>query len=334
MIKVGKNNLKLINYDKELGNSSFEFKASGDNIDYIVMNTIRRSILADIPIYAFDDFKFEKNNSIFHNNYLKLRLRHMPVWSIENTIDSLDVTLDTNVKNDDDDDDIESDDNVELEVEKNATLKNLNQLTMYINYKNKTNDIITVTTNEAKFYNDGKLIKSPYTTEIPIVKLHPNQEICFSAITKIGIEETDSMYSAVTVVYYKQIKDNEFDFIIESRGQITEQRILQVALINIEKRLQNFSKLLDNIEKDNLDLDKEGMLTINNEDHTLGNLICRGLQQHGKVDFAGYNLPHPLAKKVNFSYKLKSGNIIIIMKEVIDYYYELFDQIKKTINKL
>ena len=73
MIKVNKVTTKIIQHEKELGNSRLDCKISGPNINYIIANTIRRTIFNDIPIYAFSEFKFDKNTSIFHNNYLKLR---------------------------------------------------------------------------------------------------------------------------------------------------------------------------------------------------------------------------------------------------------------------
>ncbi len=344
MLKVNKVNLKTVVKTNELGNSRLEFNLSGPNMNYIVANTIRRTIFNDIPIYVFDEFKFDKNTSVFHNNYLKLRLRNMPIWSIENNVDFLD---NTNIKKpveedfeDNPDENTEAGDEVELDVEKTLNSSTLKQLTMYINYKNKSNDIVTVTTNDAKFYYDEKQIPSPYKTGIPIVKLQPNQEIAFSAITKIGTEQEDAMYSAVCVNYYNQINENEFLFVIESRGQITEKRIMQVALINIERRIRNFLKLLlddkksDGKIKSEEEKNDQGIIIVNNEDHTLGNLIARGLQTHDKVEFAGYNLPHPLAKKVHFHYKLKNGNIKKVLEDVVEYYSEVFGQIKKAVDSI
>ena len=48
------------------------------------------------------------------------------------------------------------DDNIELNVERNLNTSNLKQFTMYVNAKNKSNDIITVSTSDAKFYYDEK----------------------------------------------------------------------------------------------------------------------------------------------------------------------------------
>jgi DNA-directed RNA polymerase II subunit RPB11 len=330
MQKINKISYKVLNQDKTIGNSRLEFKISGDNIDYIVANTIRRTILSEIPIYAFNDFKFEKNTSIFHNNYLKLRLRHMPVWSIKNDSEYVNVKTVKETTTDENEED-----DVELEVEKDTNTSSLKQLTMYVNYKNKTSEIVTVSTADSKFYYNGKQIPSPYKNAIPIVKLQANQEIVFTAITNLGTEQDAAMYSAVCVVGYKEQKSDEFDFFIESRGQIDEIEILTIALKNINNRINKFLKVLDEEIKLQIDDEKtEGIIIINNEDHTLGNLLSRGLQQHDNISFAGYNLPHPLTKKVELHYKLnKKSSIKKMIVEVSEYYIDIFDKIRKSIEK-
>ena len=197
---------------------------------------------------------------------------------------------------------------------------------MYVNYKNKSSNIISVTTNDAKFYYEGKHIASPYKNNIQLVKLQGNQEITFTAITDIGTEYNNTIYSAVSIVTYKQININDFNFILESRGQITEKRILLVAIYNIEKKMHNFLKLFKN---NNIEItDLEGTIEINNQTHTLGNLITHGLQLHKDVNTASYNLPHPLIEKILLHYSIKKNNIKSIMEDVINYYLKLFEKIK------
>ena len=70
------------------------------------------------------------------------------------------------------------------------------------------------------------------------------------------------------------------------------------------------------------------------EDHTLGNIISYGMQIHPSVQFCGYNTPHPLKKEIHFHYKLSSGNINNIIKEVVSYYENIFDNISEKIAKL
>ena len=334
MIKISKVNLSIIENHEEIGNSNLTFKISGSNIDYIVVNTLRRTIFSDIPIYAFNTFNFEKNTSIFHNNYLKLRLQHMPIWSIKNNIEFIesDNVKDNMSKIDENDDE----DNIgEIESNTNLNSSSLNQLTMYVNYKNKSNEIFSVTTAHAKFYYDQKQLSNPYKNECLIVKLQPGQEIAMSSITNLGTEKQDTIYSAVSIVTYKQNNENDFDFTLESRGQINEKRILQVALINIERNLKHFLNMFIESLKNEDPNEEEGLIIVNNEDHTLGNLISRGMQKHSKIKFAGYNLPHPLANKVHFHYQLAdNGNIKKIMEDVIEYYLELFGSITKLIDKI
>ena len=343
MDKINKINIKLIEHIKDIGNSRLEFNLNGSNIDYIVVNTIRRTVLSDVPIYAFNEFKFEKNTSIFHNNYLKLRFRHMTVWDIDNKLDFIDIKEENNnvPESKDNLNESDSDDDIELETKNVIDSSTLKQMTMYVNHKNKTNGIYTVNTNDAKFYYEQKLIKSPYKVPIPLVKLQEGQEIVFSAITNIGTEYINAMYSAVCVVGYKQNDDTveckDVNFFLESRGQLSEKRILDVALINLERKLKSFLKIIkDTVEKNINKESLEGIIVVNNEDHTLGNLISRGMQLHKKVSFAGYNMPHPLATTVHLHYKLinTKENVKDIIEDVVNYYLELFDDIKKGINSM
>ena len=261
----------------------------------------------------------------------------MPVWGIDNNIDYTEnekkVKSSELLENDEQDND-----DGDFEDTKDFNSSTLKQFTMYINYKNKTNDIINVTTENAKFYFEEKHINSPYNINIPIIKLQPNQEIIFSAITKLGTEQENTIYSPVSVNYYKEINDNEFNYVLESRGQLTEKRILLVAIFNIDKRIKNFLKLFKSNDINNINIEEEsklqGVIIINNEDHTLGNLINRGLQQHSDVSFSGYNMPHPLLHKVHINFKLKKNIISNIIEDVVDYYISLFNEIKKQIIEL
>lgn len=324
MEKIDKIKLNTVNYDETLGNSRLEFKLSSKSIDYVFINTLRRTIFNDIPIYAFTKFKFEKNTSVFNNNYIKLRLNNIPVWFIENKSMFFNKMENIIEKTEDEGEDENEDEHVD-EKHVNMDANILKQLTMYVNFRNTTQDIVSVSTDDAKFYYGEKQIKSPYS-KVQLIKLQPGQEIAFSAITELGIEEMNAIYSPVSVCYYNELSPTEFLFILESRGQLTEHRIVQVAIENIIKRMENMLKLLEaNDENKTL----EGIININNEDHTLGNLISRGMQQHENISFAGYNVTHPLARKVEIHYRLKKEqNINVIIKDVIKYYTSLYNCIK------
>ena len=316
MKKIEKSKFKIEEYnDKNKGATKLIFNIKGNDINEVILNTLRRTILESVPIYNFDIFNFEKNTSVFHNTYMELRLRNMPVWGIDNDVVFLKEPNEIINNRDDSDDEFEYDTNKHIDT---STLK---QLTMYVNFKNNSNNIVTVSTENAKFYFAQEQINNPYSIHIPIIKLQPEQEISFSAITNINIEKNNSVYSPCSVCFFKIKSENDYDFILESRGQITEKRIINVAIQNIIKNMNNILKELKTHTYEN-----EGIIIINKENHTMGNLIARGLQQHSNIDFAGYNMPHPLSNIIHIHYKINKINIIKAIEDVIDYYTDLFNQ--------
>ena len=330
MEKITDINYEVIKYNKDLGNSVLELIIKGKNINYVIINTLRRTILSDIPIYAFNNFNFTTNESIFNNNYIKLRLSNMPVWGIPNKIEKF--TKENKMQTDNIlGDEGLIDDDIDLENEAVVNTSSLNQLTMYVDYRNSEKIIKTVSTDNAKFYYSNKNIKSPYPIAIPLIKLQPDQTINFSAITVLGTEKESSIYAATTVCYYNEINENEYKFILESRGQLSEKRIIEVGLINILNSLENLIKMIP-LEQNS----HTGEIIINNENNTIGNLLSYGLQNHKDVKFAGYNIPHLLENKVIITYELVNENIKLkeVFNDVIIYLIEIFKTLMKLNDKI
>lgn len=328
MEKISDIQYKVLNYNEDQGTSRLEVNISGKSINYIIINTIRRSILTYIPIYAFSEFNFTTNESIFNNNYMKLRIKNLPVWGIINNIDKHEtkkliinetILEEDGLNNMDDDIDLENNNS-------NLNSSSLNQLTMYIDYKSTGKSITTVTTDHAKFYYGGKNIKSPYSVPIPIIKLQPDQIINFSALTTLGIEKENPIYSPVSVCFYKENSENNLDLIIESRGQINEKRIIDVAIINIIDNLEKIDKMIPDNQSGLL-----GEILFEGENNTMGNLLAHGLQNHKHIKFAGYNVPHLLEEKIIIHYELidEKYNIKKVFNDVIIYLIELFNNISK-----
>jgi DNA-directed RNA polymerase subunit L len=199
---------------------------------------------------------------------------------------------------------------------------------MYVDTTNNTDNIISVTTKEAKFYLREKSIPSPYENDIQLIKLQPKQTIKMSCITELNIEEENSIYSPVTVCYFQKNSENDYDFILESRGQLNELEILSIMYDNIINQLDIFYDLIPDIK------DMEGKISFNNAEHTLGNIVSEGLQNHNDVLFGGYNMPHPLDNKIVITYKLQKNNIKSVMKDVIDKYKKIFSDINSKLVKL
>uniref|UniRef100_A0AC34PYK5 DNA-directed RNA polymerase RBP11-like dimerisation domain-containing protein n=2 Tax=Panagrolaimus sp. JU765 TaxID=591449 RepID=A0AC34PYK5_9BILA len=60
-------------------------------------------------------------------------------------------------------------------------------------------------------------------------------------------------------------------------------------------------------------------LLIQGEDHTLGNAMSHALNDMEGVEFAGYNVPHPLEDAIMFRVQTKKGyNAMKVMLQAID----------------
>lgn len=310
------------------GASELVLNLSGKNMNHVIVNSIKRIIQSDVPIYSFDNFTITHNDSVFNNNYVKNHIRNIPVWGIENKLEQyIENDKEENKEIFDETTGIIKDD-VDLTNNKETDYSSLNKLTMYVDYENKKNEIVHVTTDQCIFYYKEGMIKSPYYNPIQIVKLQPNQRIKLSAQANPGTNDISAIYSATSACYFNENSETDYDFIIESRGQIPETRIIQIGLKLIIKKL---SKFLQNLPKSK---GMEGILKIENEDHLLGNLLTYQMHQMNSVRFCAYTTPHPLNREIQIDYKLNAGNINTIFKEVVSYYENIFSNIEKEILKI
>lgn len=327
MNKVGKINTKKIIYEDDFLSSRFEFNINGEDIDHVVVNTIRRACLSDIPIYIYNKFVFVENTSVFNNNYIKLRLRNIPVLGIKSNSPFFEKVNNNKEENNMDSNLLNMDD-ITLDTNYDISLSNLEQLTLYLDKENKSNSIITVGTDDCKFYYKEKEIPSPYKINIPIIKLQGGQTIKLTAISELGIEKMDAIYSPASVLYFNRVKDDNYNFIVESRGQLDEITILKYGISNILKQLDDLKSNLENLDNDK----KKGSIEIENCDHTLGNILSEGMRRHKNVEYGGYSMPHLLDEKIIINFNIKSGNIKDILFEVVNYYNQVFNKISENLN--
>lgn len=328
MDKIEQISIKKTLYDESFLNSRLELNLSGKDIDHIIVNTLRRICLTNIPIYIYNKFDFVENTSIFNNNYIKLRFRNIPVLGIESSSPFyIENKENKNVK--EAENNMLNIDDISLETNYDVSSSNLKQLTLYLDKENKTKNIITVGTDDCKFYYKEKEIKSPYKTNIPLIKLQDSQSIKMTAISEIGIEKMDAMYSPASVLFFTKNNDNDYNFIIESRGQLSDFVIFNYGIENVLKQLEELKTDINDINE----LKKlKGTIEINNYDHTMGNLLSQGLRKHKDVKYAGYAMPHLLEDKININFEITKGNIKSIIIDVIQYYVDVFNTLKGKFN--
>jgi DNA-directed RNA polymerase subunit L len=260
-----------------------------------------------------------------------LRIRNLPVLGIQadNNIfipNNIDI-LNNNNEQDENIGFIDID-NISMKVDNDINISTLQKLTLYLEYENKTDNIVSVGTDDCKFYLKEKQIPSPYPTNTQLIKLQPTQKIKLSAITELGIEDMSAIYSPVSICTFKENSDTDYDLILESKGQLNEKEILNAIYENIIFILND---LLKNLPDNN---NLQGELILNNMDHTIGNLLSKGLQGHSSVEFAGYNMPHPLDNNIVLSFKLKKDTLKNITTDVVNFYKDLFQNLNKEIQKI
>lgn len=314
-------------FDKELFNSRLEFEISGKDIDYVIVNTLRRFILSEIPTLIFNDFEIVTNTSVFNNNYLKLLLQNIPIVGIKNIPMKYKKKAVTEEEAEEDEDleNLIGNNEAEIETEEETIEdSSLESLTMYLDYVNKTEEIVSVTTDSAKFYYKGNEIKSPYPNPIILIKLQPGQKIKLTAKSKLGIEKEDAKYSPVSVCAYNQLTDNKFLFFIESRGQLPEKEIIKRACYHIIRKLNRLKKIFPQV---NL---KDGEIKIPKEKHTMGNLISHGLELLPDTIYSTYYQKHSLDNEVFIKFGFnKEQDVKKLVDKVCDKYQNIYKMIEK-----
>jgi len=324
--------VKKLSHDKELFNSRLEINIKGKGIDHVIVNTLRRIIHSEIPVFCWDDFEITTNESIFNNSQLRLYLQNIPVVGIKEIPKKVPRSKENPDEDDEEDDNLKEIigiDDIETEDKIMVDGTSLNQLTMFLKYHNNTNGIVSVTTDDAKFYYQGKEIKSLYPNPVILVKLQPNQHINLSAKTRLSNEKEDGKFSPVSVCAFNQIKEDDFKFFLESRGLYSEKDILLSACYQIRRKLKRIEKLFPETEME------EGEIKIPKEDFTAGNLIAHGLFQLDEVNYATFMRRHPLDNEIIIKFGLKkSHNMKKLISKVVSNYKVIYGNLEKEFEKL
>ena len=151
---------------------------------------------------------------------------------------------------------------------------------------------------------------------------------------RFQIEKAERLY------YVDENNDpNVFEFEIETCGVLKPHRILIESLSSLENKLKKFIIELDNALSGNPSkvkikesecIMKSFDIIIDNENHTLGNLVQSYINRDYKNEniFVGYMNPHPLKNEIFF--RIKSEDINSVKKIIVTTATKLID----TFNRL
>ena len=303
------------------------FKGSG--VNHVLLNVLRRVMLEDIPSFAFnkDNIDITKNTSVYNNDYMRNRLENLPLIDVNFPLDLEEYNgLRKYVRGRKAFEDvIENDEKIDEKTDEKI-------FTIYTNIVNNNDTSYDITSDEIEFFNGEKKVKSFYKKPILINRLKPGEEFEFSAKVDKGIALNHSRYAVVGMCCYEMINDNEYIFKFEPRGQLSISEILSRASKIIKYRLE---LIINKIQKIKFTSDNHGKIILNNEDHTFGNLIARGLQDHKSIEFAGYKLDHLLIRDVTIEYVTNGGKTINeILNDVLSGYIKQYSEIEDKFNKL
>ena len=296
----------------QINNTNGEFKIS-------FPNCLRRIIISYIDCYCidFESIKFSENNSLFNNEFLKERLKLIPIISNNNEKYEL-LKLSCDINND-------------TEIIQNIYISEFT--------------IKDTTTN--KEYDISKFIEEE---EILFTKLQSNQKINFdcSFIKSNAFTKGASFcpVSSCVVTFHNSDYDNEaiidrernydlnsinepkiYNFSYESIGFYKPEEIVKIGCQVMIEKLNNFKNKFDDFEF----LDDFYNFHIKDENDTLGNVFTSYLLENKEIKYCGYENIHPLKNEITIKIKIegKKEKLMELIESTIDDLIKKIENIKK-----
>jgi len=322
----------------------FRIEITGLSVDNSIVNGLRRTIMADIPIYAFHRsnifIDIKKSKNMYNNDLIYNQLETLPIFDVPNFYDLEDpeLYLSSEVLKRLFSKFIQekyTNEMTTVEIDEN---KKLFKIELFLNVKNHDNVDKFVSTHDCILKIDGKTVDS-YKNRRPlsILVLKPNEEISLRAEANLGIAKMNGSYEATTNVIFDQINETTYHLWYETLGQLDNETIFKKANVILIKKLENLKQYIQQSYPNDIDASEKVKLQLYGEDHTLGNLLATVLQKCQFVEKAGYNMPHPFVESVNVEYQLypdyKKGPIKIFV-DCVNYLITVYQTILKQAEKL
>jgi DNA-directed RNA polymerase subunit L len=320
--------VELENYIDDFNSSYLKLELSGKDINFPIVNAIRKVCINQIPTYAFhtDKINIARNNSVFDNSTMKERLSQLPITKIKNEVKFLPLKYykDINFNDYKYERHLNDTTNVEyfIKAKNNGPEKLLNV---------NTNDLQININNEKINVNDKYSEKNP----ILLIQLRIGEEFECSLKGILAVGELDSIFNSSNC-YYDEIDENKYLLMIESCGQISEYEILILGCEILIEKMKIIKENLNNEQYKTIITENNSLiLELINEDHTCGGPINYLLQNMKEVIYSGITKQNFMQK--NLLLKVKTDNSIDPIKvliKAIDDSVLLFEEMKNKFNIL
>lgn len=307
--------LKKILYSKRDGlkKSQLSVEISGKTASCELVNTIRRLILEHVPTYTFDKstINIEENTTIFDDDYMELRLSQLIIPDLSDKFDIsyLHEKFWKDIDFTDPERDRHEDDNLEIQL--------------IINKVNNTHDIMNITTNDCEVVIDGEKVE-PFDKKYPILITQLRTKEVFKCVCNavLCIGKRNDIWSGGHT-WFSELSNNKFQLNIESQGQIPEHLLIMRGCEGYIERLEEIkTNIANTYNRVEFTKSKKIKLSLENDDHTVGSMINRIIQDHSNVIFSGVSRPS----------LLQDGVIITVATDVTNPVKIILDCIDKTIN--
>jgi DNA-directed RNA polymerase subunit L len=313
----------------EFDSSCLTLEIYGKDVNYAIMNSLRKACIDQIPIYALHRSKIKilRNSSVFDGTDMEVRLSQLPIKRVAHNVNLLPLKYYKNVNFADPKLERHPDDTINIEY--------------YLNIKNNGPEkTLYVTTDDLRISINNNIVENNKIYQgkekITLIQLCPGEEFECSMKGVLAVGELDAIFNASNS-YYDEITENKYIFNIESNGQFTEYQLLEKGICIIIEKLK--------IIKENILQDQYSMILtennsvrieIKNEDYTCGgpiNYILQDMKE--KVIYSGISRPNFLEKNIALTFCVnKNYKSIDVLTEAIDTAIKLYENIKKKVNIL
>jgi DNA-directed RNA polymerase subunit L len=328
-----------------LGSNNLKLRIKGDKVNSTITSTIVRTALSLVGAYSFDfeNIKITKNTTIYNNSVMTSRLMNFPIINADYKKSSV---INSNVDTDKIIELEEKANNELFQIQHEAELNEddvdksidlINNFHIYIEAVNTSDVIMNVTTNDpsVSYYADDKKIPSIYPRRSLIIKLKPGEEFICSAVATFNLPMVHNGHSAVSTVGMKEENDHSFIISIQSLRQISEEEIIRRCCRIIVLKLQHLLKTITNkiliIAQENKSIETFGSISIENENHTMGNVLTRAIQDNKYIESASYLIDHPEINELILKYRTQGKPFTKILEEEINNLTSLYVQISHKV---
>lgn len=353
--------VKISNIDET--NGILKFTISDINISYI--NGLRRIILSEIPCYVFrtepyekNEVKIIKNKTRLNNEIIKQRISCIPIHINDlNNFPFEDYIVELKVKNTTNNKLIVTTENFTIKNIKTNNLISTSEIRKIFPPDSITGDFIDIvklrpklndnsneeeihleasinigTAEENGMFNVVSTCAYKNTKDPLLIKekwLELEKELKEKKISKEEIEKIKKDWMILDAKRY--FIENSYDFIIETIGIYTNFKIMELAcsilIKKIYKTLDNIKNNSNYIEKIKDTMDNVYIITLENEDYTVGkileyNMYTKYFNNSKTLNYVGFLKKHPHHDysiiKISTKELISKDEIIVMLNECVN----------------